>query len=112
MSRAGPVAYIHGVNVPTWAQWGLLAMAAVGLLGVFSALRTVRGAHGARRTDARLALVDAVAGVVLCVSLAFGRLTLFLCVLAVQGPLFATQLIRSFRRRREPAPDGLDPTAL
>lgn len=84
-------------------------MAAIALLSVRSTLRKVRGAQGARRTDAWLDLADAVAGVVLCVSLASGRLTVVLCVLAVQGPVFAAQLIRRFRRG-EPTPDGLDPT--
>ncbi|MEV7591499.1 hypothetical protein AB0O42_14555 [Streptomyces sp. NPDC089922] len=94
------------MDIPSWARSALLALAAFQLLGAYAALRRLRSADGARRTDAGLDLVDALAGVVVLTGLAFGQLAVFVGGLAVQGPVLVTQLVRRIRARRGPSADG------
>ncbi|MEJ8644697.1 hypothetical protein WKI68_32240 [Streptomyces sp. MS1.HAVA.3] len=97
------------MNIPLWARWAVLGLAALQILGAYAALRRVRSQEGARRTEAKLDLVDALAGVVLLTGLAFGHFAVAACAAAVQLSTGAVKLIRWIRSRGKPAPPA--PTA-
>ncbi|MFD6938099.1 hypothetical protein ACFWAP_18370 [Streptomyces goshikiensis] len=93
------------MDIPSVGRWIMLALAAVLLVQAVRALRPALRARPGERVDAWLAFADPLAGVPVSLALAAGEIGLFLCGLAVLGPIMAWQLARSLLgRRRGPTP--------
>ncbi|MER8095482.1 hypothetical protein [Streptomyces goshikiensis] len=88
------------MDIPSVGRWIMLALAAVQLVYAVRALRPALRARPGERVDAWLAFADPLAGVPVSLALAAGEIGLFLCGLAVLGPVMAWQLARSLLARR------------
>ncbi|MCX4525470.1 MULTISPECIES: hypothetical protein [unclassified Streptomyces] len=93
------------MDIPSVIRWIMAACAAVQLVYAVRALRPALSAQAGERVDAWLAFADPAAGIPVTLALAFGNWTLFLCGMALLGPVLTWQLIRTITSRRsKPAP--------
>ncbi|MFD4134288.1 hypothetical protein [Streptomyces goshikiensis] len=94
------------MDIPSVGRWIMLALAVVQLVYAVRALMPALRARPGERLDAWLAFADPLAGVPVSLALAAGEIgVVFLCGLAVLGPIMACRLVRSIlARRRVPTP--------
>lgn len=96
--RAGHT--FRGVDIPVAFRWVLLALAVLQLLSLIPILRRMRRAEPARRTEARLDLLDAASGFTLMAGLALGNSAVMLCGLVLMGSAIAAKGARTLRECR------------
>ncbi|MFF8280139.1 hypothetical protein ACF05T_29315 [Streptomyces lateritius] len=85
------------MDIPVAFRWVLLALAVLQLLSLIPILRRTRRAEPARRTEARLDLLDAASGLTLMTGLALGNSTVMLCGLVLMGSAIAAKGVRTLR---------------